>query len=150
MWHFTHRAILLAAALCVVGNAGCAPAGYYDPKVRREQLLELYPPRQASREDVHKRWGQTQPVFTAFRPAGGWAAEFTVANRRSGSDSADPPAVRKYVAASEGRTGKSVQSLECYVGVEGYGFFTFTLCYCWFYYDASDKIVDAEWQYHSD
>jgi len=26
----------------------------------------------------------------------------------------------------------------------------FSLCYCWFYYDGADRVLDAEWQYASD
>ena len=48
----------------------------------------------------------------------------------------DRPGIRRL------RSGKGFR----YVGPDG----TFGLCYCWFYYDERDKVLDAEWQYHTD
>ena len=125
---------------------GCTPRGEYDPTIRRERLLAIYPPGQTSREDVRKRWQPIEPEFKATKPADGWSAEFTVIHRSGAWESASPAVVRTYVMASEQRTGKPVESLECYVGPDGW----FGLCYCWFYYDEGDQVVDAEWQYHTD
>jgi hypothetical protein len=124
--------ILTATALSAELAGGCYSADY-DPQVRRQRLLEIYPPQQASREDVQQHWQPTNPEFTALWPPGGWA-------------DLDRPRVRQHIAASEQRTGRPVQRVDCYVGPDG----MFGLCYCWFYYDEHDKVVDAEWQYHTD
>ena len=118
--------------------AGCSSSANYDPRVRRERLLAIYPPGQTTRADVQKQWAPINPEFTVARPADGWAA-------------LDMPRVCERIAASEQRAGKPVQLVECYVGPDSHSSFDFLgLCYCWFYYDAADKVVDAEWQYHTD
>jgi len=124
-------ALIMLAAATLVG--GCTSSADYDPTVRRERLLALYPPGQTSRADVQARWRPIEPEFSALRPENGWEA-------------LGRPRVCEHVAASEARTGKRVQSLECYVGPDG----LFGLCYCWFYYDEGDQVLDAEWQYHTD
>ena len=128
-------AILLGIPVVFVG---CSSAAMYDPKVRRDQLLLIYPPGQTTRADVQKRWAPITPEFTVACPADGWAA-------------LDKPRVRERIAASEQRTGKPVQLVDCYVGPDSRSSFDFLgLCYCWFYYDAADGVVDVEWQYHTD
>jgi hypothetical protein len=128
-------AVLLAIT---VACAGCSSPAMYDPKIRRDRLLAIYPPGQTTRADVQKKWAPINPEFTVARPADGWAA-------------LDKPGVRERIAASERRTGKPVQLVDCYVGPDGRSSLDFFgLCYCWFYYDAADKVVDVEWQYHTD
>jgi hypothetical protein len=120
---------LLVAGLLV----GCASPDHYDPVKRREKLLVLYPPGKTTRADVTARWGDQPATTTAKRPAAGWAAyEF--------------PGIAERCLASEKRTGKRVDSCERRLGTDG----MFALCYCWFYYDRQDRIVDVEWQWSSD
>jgi hypothetical protein len=118
--------------------AGCSSSADFDPAVRRARLLAIYPPGVTKRAEVQRKWGRSKPEFTVARPAGGWAA-------------LESPRVRERVAASERRTGKAVQLVECYVGPDSRGSFDFGgLCSCWFYYDSGEKVVDVEWQYHTD
>jgi|SRR5581483_3375983 len=131
-------AIFAVVVVLAVVSTGCSSPGAYDPKVRREQLLAIYPPGSTTREDVKKKWSPVMPEFTTARPAQGWAA-------------LEYPSVRERVASSERRTGKSVQLVDCYVSPDSRSSFDlWGLCYCWFYYDAADKVVDVEWQYHTD
>jgi hypothetical protein len=133
MRHSRFSTIVAIALAIPVVSAGCSSAADYDPKVRRDRLLAIYPPGQTTRADVQKKWEPISPEFTVARPADGWAA-------------LDKPRVSERIATSEQRTGKPVQLVDCYVGPDGF----LGLCYCWFYYDAADKVVDAEWQYHTD
>jgi hypothetical protein len=131
----TMFALLLGMAVVF---AGCSSAAMYDPKVRRERLLLIYPPGQTTRADVQRKWAPITPEFAVARPVDGWAA-------------LDEPRVRDRIAASEQRTGKPVHLVDCYVGPDSRSSFDFLgLCYCWFYYDAADRVVDVEWQYHTD
>jgi hypothetical protein len=86
-----------------------------------------------SREAVQARWNPIQPDFAALRPDAGW-------------DAYQGKHVAKVLADLEVRTGKRIESVERYWGPDGY----MSLCYCWFFYDSSDRIVDLEWQYKSD
>jgi hypothetical protein len=131
--HFRLPTSLAAFVTIAVVVAGCTSSADYDPKVRRERLLAIYPPGQTMREDVQKKWAPIKPEFTAVRPSDGW-------------ESLDEPRVRTRVASSERRTGRAVWRVDCYVGPDG----LLGLCYCWFYYNEADRVVDAEWQYHTD
>lgn len=125
--------VLLCSALCLgISLGGCASPQEYAAK-RRQQLLALYPPGKTTREDVQKRWA-IRPELSETRPTSGW----------SGSTH---PAIRVRAVASEERTGQLVYRCERYFGPDG---LSGGLCYCWFYYDHRDYIVDAEWQWHSD
>ena len=124
--------IIALALLTGISTGGCTSSADYDPAIRRERLLAIYPLGKTSREDVQKRWQSHTPEFTAVRPAEDW-------------DALDNPRVRVHVAGSEKRTGKPVQRIDLYVGPDGWG-----LCYCWFYYDERDKVLDVEWQHHTD
>src|SRR5688500_4658200 len=97
---FSIFAILLGIPLVF---AGCSSAAMYDPEVRRERLLAIYPPGRTTRADVQKKWAPTGPELTVARPADGWAA-------------LDKPRVREHVTASERRTGKPVRLVDCYAG----------------------------------
>jgi hypothetical protein len=120
-------ALCLGIALC-----GCTSPEEYAAR-RRQQLLASYPPGTTTRMDVQNRWSK-QPELSETRPASGW----------SGSGH---PAIRVRAAASEQRTGKTVYRCERYFGPDGW---SGGLCYCWYYYDDRDVIVDAEWQWHTD
>ena len=114
--------------------SGCISSESYIQK-RRQQLLDLYPPGITSRSDVQARWRNIQPQFSEVRPSTGWAdcryPDSTVGQR---------------CLAVEHRTGKEIQRCERYFGPDG----LFSLCYCWFYYDSADRLVDAEWQWSTD
>jgi hypothetical protein len=126
--------VLAAAAV----SAGCSSRGAHDPKVRRERLLAIYPPGHTARADVQKKWAPTTPELTVVRPTDGWCV-------------LDKPDIRERVAASEQRTRKPIQLVDCYVGPDSRSSVDFFgLCCCWFYYDTADKVVDVEWQYHTD
>jgi hypothetical protein len=116
--------------MAIFAVAGCSSN---DPNTRRQRLLEIYPPGQTSRADVQRKWAPIPPELTAQRPASGWA-------------SLDNPRIRERVAASENRTGNTVERVDCYLGADG----AFGLCNCWFYYDKADMMVDVEWQHHTD
>ena len=129
------RRILVVFCLAFFLTAGlpsCVLSERHDPEKRRQRLLELYPPGKTTRVDVQKKWG-TQPVLSETRPVSGW------------DGSARP--VQEHVAKSEQRTGQAVYRFERYWGPDGA---SGGLCYCWFYYDVSDRVVDVEWQYSSD
>jgi hypothetical protein len=50
------------------------------------------------------------------------------------------------VEQSERRTGKSPYRVERYLAPDGW----LSLCRCWFYYDESDRLLDADWVYVKD
>jgi hypothetical protein len=134
MRHSRFSTIFVTLLAVAVVSAGCSSPAMYDPKVRRERLLTIYPPGQTTRADVQKKWAPITPEFTVARPAEGWAA-------------LDKPRVRERIAASEQRTGNPVRLVDCYVVADSsHSFDIVGLCYCWFYYDAAEKVVDVEWQ----
>ena len=102
-------------------------------EMRRQRLLETYPVRKTTRQDVAKRWGHP-PQESQLRPKTGW------------ENHPDVWGVAKSTANAEKRIGKKIAKVERYFGADG----MFSLCYCWFYYDASDRLLDAEWQWSSD
>jgi len=101
---------------------------------RRQRLLEMYPPGRATRADVHRKWEHTKWDVSEIRPASGWTA-------------ATNAWIRARVLNSEQRTGKPVQRVESELAPDG---LSGSLCVCWFYYDDKDRIVDVEWQWHTD
>ncbi len=100
---------------------------------RTEGLRLIYPAGTTSREEVHDKWGGVEPGIAAVRPVGGWQAYSNAY-------------VAEKVSKIEVRTEKGVHRVERFWGPDG----LFSLCYCWFYYDARDFVVDVEWQYMSD
>ena len=119
--------ILMAGML-----SGCGSTQEYAIQ-RSQRLLALYPVGVTTRSAVSARWGGDSGMKTAQRPSGGW-------NKHPTEE------VARRCLASESRTGRRVQSYECRFGPDG----LFSLCYCWFYYDRQDRLVDAEWQWSSD
>ena len=75
-----------------------------------------------------------EPDYSRTRPPQGWSAlpEKGIAER----------ALR-----SEQRTGRSADRVDLWIAVPHD---MFSLCNVWFYYGENDKLVDAEWQWHSD
>ena len=92
----------------------------------------MYPP-EMSREEVQSKWGQIKPDFSALRPDQGWRAY-------------PNDYISKKLLDEETTTGKSIASVERYWGPDGW----MSLCYCWYFYDSTGRIVDVEWQYKSD
>jgi len=126
-------AVTLGCALTLqIIATGCTSA--YTEK-RRQQLLAMYPPGQTTRGDVHRRWGHERKWdISETRPASGWAA---AANAR----------VRTRVLNSEQRIAKSVHRVESDLFPDGW---SGGLCVRWFYYDEYDRIVDVDWEWHTD
>src|SRR5262245_23941922 len=122
--------VLLCSALCLcLTFIGCASPEEYAAR-RREKLLEVYPPGTTTRAEVQRKlapWSDG-PQLSETRPASGW----------SGSGH---PAIRVRAVASEKRAGRTVYRCERYFGPDGW---SGGLCYCWFYYDDRDFLVDAE------
>jgi hypothetical protein len=130
----TRTLAFLCCAVCfIVTLSGCTSPEQHAAS-RRERLLAAYPPGTTTRADVQKRWAPVKPDLSEIRPASGWSA-------------CAQPYVREHVASSEQRTGQSVYRSERYFGPDG---LSGGLCYCWFYYDDQDHVVDAEWQWHTD
>jgi len=53
------------------------------------------------------------------------------------------------LSALEASTGKRIESVDRYWGPDGF----MSLCYCWYFYDASGKLIDlidVEWEFKSD
>jgi len=130
----TRFVILVSAALslCIALSACTSPEEY--AAKRRQRLLVAYPPGTTARADVQKRWAPIKPDVSETRPASGWTTcPHTLARIRA--------------IASEHRTGHIVNRCERYLGPDGW---SGGLCYCWFYYDSRDYILDADWQWHTD
>jgi hypothetical protein len=123
---------LIVSCFCL-GLVGCTTAEQYAAE-RREGLLAVYPPGSTTRADVQTKWARRQPDVSETRPASGWAA--------SGQ-----PFVSSRVVTSEHRTGKQVYRCERYFGADG---IAGGLCWCWFYYDDTDHLIDTDWQWHTD
>src|SRR5437867_2786498 len=122
------RAIRLTFILfALVISSGCVSYERH-AEARRQRLLSLYPPGISTRADVQARWGRINPEISELRPAGGWAE-------------CRLPFVRERCATSERRTGKQVERCDLYWGPDG----LVSLCYCWFYYDQSDRLLDVDW-----
>src|SRR5688572_4390644 len=114
--------------------ASYLPSGEYRfNEKRRQRLLEMYPPGRATRADVHRKWERTRWEVSEPRPVSGWTA---LTNAW----------IRTRALNSEQRTGKTVHLVESQLAPDG----LFSLCVCWFYYDDKDRIVDVEWQWHTD
>ncbi len=124
-----HLAFLL---VCCMALVGCMSTEQYQAQ-RRLRLLEMYPPGTTTRADVQKKWDTIRPDLSVTRPAAGWNA-------------CNEPWIRAFVENSERRTGKPVYQVDRYMGPDGF----LSLCWCWFCFDEHDRLVDAEWQYHSD
>jgi hypothetical protein len=99
---------------------------------RREQLLAIYPPGKTTRTDVQQRWGNPRWDFSETRPAAGWATNRFVGAR---------------ALTSEQRTGQPVHRIEGHLAPDG---ISGGLCRCWFYYNEDDRLVDVDWQWHTD
>jgi hypothetical protein len=117
--------------ICWFAGLGCASYQEHAAK-RTARLREIYP-QGMSKEAVQSRWQRIKSDFSASRPDNGWN---THPNQY----------IAKKVQSEEASTGKSIASVDRYWGPDG----LWSLCYCWYFYDAAGKIVDVEWQYKSD
>ena len=126
------RSVLIISASIMISSCYSQKSfGDYAEK-RRQTLLEMYPPRVTTKKDVRAKW-RLPPQVEASRPAGGWGSH-------------SEGWVRSYGSKAEKRIGRTIPKLERYYGADG----MFSLCYCWFYYDSRDRLLDAEWQWSSD
>ena len=121
----------LILALLTLALASCTSQQDH-AEMRRQRLLEMYPVGKTTRKDIATRFGHA-PESTATRPARGWEAEQNWW-------------IRSYATKAEKRINRKIPKLERYFGADG----LFSLCYCWFYYDSRDRLIDAEWQWSSD
>ena len=136
------RACLAAALLMVL--IGCQAT---DPTYRRQRLLELYPPGQTTRAQVQEKFSNYKmSQLSAIRTESGWNYEQQGVQARAMNDAS----IRSGVRASENRTGKEVYRCDCYWSPDPRASSPASLCFCWFYYDQHDILLDAEWQYASD
>jgi hypothetical protein len=126
------KSVSLFLVLIIVSASGCMSSQELDPKIRRERLLALYPLGTTSREDVHRKWGYA-PHFSIVRPDDGWT-------------SLDRIGIRNHVLNAQLRVNHPVFRCERFVGSDG----LMSLCQCWFYFDETDTLVDAEWEWMSD
>lgn len=126
------RAILVIMACFMI--TGCYNQKSFDDHVemRHQRLLKIYPLRKTTRKDVEAKWRFPAQV-KVDRPAAGWDAE-------------PDNWVKTYTTKAEARIEKKIARVERYYGADG----IFSLCYCWFYYDSADRLLDAEWQWSSD
>jgi len=123
-------ALSLLAALLLLGGCGGSLADH--ARARSAELAAQVPPGKTTRADVQARFGPTPPPISMTRPPDGWAR---ILSR-----------VASKAVASERRTGRTPARVERYLTPDG----LFSLCYCWFYYDADDRVIDVEWEYASD
>ena len=123
-------AVVLVGALVVA----CAPPK--SPEARRADILAH--DAGAARAAVHERCASLGLTLdlTRERPANGWRERRDVASLRA--------------IASEARTGRSIASVERFSGPDPGGSSLWSLAHFWYFYDASDVVVDAEWEYMSD
>jgi len=121
------------AVAAVVGMAfvSCGSMENYAAK-RREQLLADYDLGKTTRAEIDGRWKHAD--LRGVRPTNGWVA-FA------------PKFVGDRMRASEQRTGRAVYGFDRYMVPDGW---SGGLCNLWFYYDEQDKLVDADWEYHTD
>src|SRR5258705_1285159 len=124
------QSFTIALISFIVLSACSSPESY--AAERRERLLALYPPG-TTRAQVQANFGSITPDFSEVRPSAGW-----IGVERMG--------IGARALVSEQRTGKSPYRVERYLAPDGF----FSLCLSWFYYDESDGLVDAEWQWHTD
>lgn len=125
---------LLLLVFSVVAGFSTGCASYPEiAEAHRQRLLKIYPLHLTTRSEVASRWAPTKPELSYERPPTGWLA--------LGTDY-----VGKKADAVEKTIAGHVARVERYFGVDG----LFSLCRCWFYYDADEKLVDVEWQYVSD
>jgi hypothetical protein len=114
--------------------SGCESPERYTQR-RTEKLQAMYPAG-TDRTDVEKRFEPLKPQISETRPGAGWDAFSKY------------PGMIPHITAVEQRSGKTVNRCDRYSAPDG--FLSMSLCFAWFYYDAQDKVVEAEWEFQSD
>lgn len=102
---------------------------------RNDRLRAIYPIGTTTRADVQKRWGAIKPDWSETRPPGGWS------HHQNSMLATKLPTIER-------NARHEVARFDRYWGSDGASLSS--LCYCWFYYDSSDHLVDVEWMYKSD
>ena len=131
--------LLLVLFILSCALLGCHSPEYYEAKhiafenERRSKLLAEYPPGVTSRRYVLERWRVTPHSET--RPADGWGASTNIN-------------MRNRVTGSEQRTGQQVFRCDHFSSVPAG--WSGGLLTAWFYYDANDIVIDADFPYQSD
>jgi hypothetical protein len=121
-------ALILLAWLTVTGCVS-----YQEHAAKRTDGLRLMYPPGMSKQEVQAKWGQTKPDLSVPRPANGW-------------DAYPNQYLAKKLKDVEAKARKEVAFLDRYWGPDG----LWSLCYCWYFYDSGERLVDVEWQYKSD
>jgi hypothetical protein len=124
--------------------AGCFSAARYEEDLRQreqkhhQELLAAFPPEKTTRADVQKGLEPSTPDVVLIRVADDWSMNESGFNK---------PYFQERIAATEQRTRHTVFRCEHYLmptGLSG------GLCVYWFYYDDRERLIDAEWQWHTD
>lgn len=132
-----NRATWVIAAAVAAAFSGCASPRMLDKTYRTDKLREVYPAGITSREDVQTAL-QTRPELSFGRPEMGWAHHASAVLSRK-------------MPAMEEQIGKEVFLVERYLMPDPRSSFDlFSVCNLWFYYDAGEKLVDVEWEWHTD
>ena len=133
------RCLVVFVILSCVALVGCHSPKYYEAEhiafenERRSKLLAEYPPGVTTRRYVLERW-RVSP-YSETRPADGWGASTNLN-------------VRNRVMVSEQRTGQQVFRFDYFSSVPAG--WSGGLLAAWFYYDANDIVIDADFPYQSD
>jgi hypothetical protein len=132
----------LPFALLVLGYGmvftACHSPEYYAVKrhafetERRHKILAEYPPSKTTRDYVLRRWRVTPQ--SEVRPPSGWKSSTNAQ-------------FRERVLASEERTRQTVYRCDHFLMPSG---LSGGLLTAWFYYDANDTVIDADFPYQSD
>lgn len=108
-----------------------------DKEFRTNKLREIYPAEVTTKSDIHEKL-QTKPDFVIERPKNGWIGFI------------DSSLSRKLLKI-ENQTKKNIQLVERYLMYDPRSSFDFySLCNLWFYYDSEDRLIDVEWEWHTD
>ncbi|MCU0858599.1 MAG: hypothetical protein MUC65_09385 [Pontiellaceae bacterium] len=117
--------------------AGCTSSNMLNKEYRTNKLREIYPAEVTTKSDIHKKL-QTNPDLVIERPETGWIGF---------NDSS----LSQKLLKIEDQTQKDIKLVERYVTYDPRSSFDFySLCSLWFYYDSEDRVVDVEWEWHTD
>jgi len=123
---------LLVAIVAPLAFGGCESYEAYAAR-RTDGLRQFFPPNVTTRDDVRAKMAPIKPDWTELRPEGGWAQHKN-------------QYLAKTIPLIEGRTGREIARMDRYSRPDG----LVSLCFCWFYFDSTDLMVDVEWMYQSD
>lgn len=100
---------------------------------RRAELLRLHPVGRTTKSEVRRSFLPVEPEYRFVRPPEGWGI-------------LKSPYMIDQVTNAEARSGSMITSFDVYHAPYG----PFSLCRCWFYFDAHNRLVDADWRYATD